>query len=130
MVKVYLAGPIQGCSDAECKDWREYCKGLLLQYGTTLDPMRRDYRGMEAENYREVVELDKRDVESCDFVLVNYVKPSVGTSMEIYHAWLHKVPVVVVCANNVVISPWLRYHTTRFCNTFGAAVDWIKGAAL
>jgi nucleoside 2-deoxyribosyltransferase len=130
-MKIYLCGPIQGCTDMECKEWRGYVAGLARQLGfETCDPMRRDYRGIEFDNYREVVELDKRDVESCDFVLVNYAKPSVGTSMEIYHAWLKGVPVVVVCQANAAISPWLRYHTTRFCHTFGAAVDWIKGASL
>src|SRR5258707_4663776 len=40
----------------------------------------------------EIVENDKADIDKSDVLLVNYVKPSVGTSMEILWAWLaHKI---------------------------------------
>ena len=123
MAKVYLCGPINGCTDNEAKNWREAAK---LRLPDTLDPMKRDYRGREAECYREIVELDKRDVEDSDIVLVNYDKPSVGTSMEILHAWLHGIPVIVVCRPDAVISPWLRYHSTKIVYSFDAAYTWIE----
>src|SRR5262249_50278719 len=90
--KVYLCGPINGCTDAEAKDWRNAVK---RHFPDALDPMRRDYRGKEAESYREIVELDKRDVEAADVILVNYDKPSVGTSMEILWAWLKETPIIL-----------------------------------
>lgn len=122
-MKVYLCGPINGCTDEECKDWREAAKTRLPD---TLDPMRRDYRGKEAESYREIVELDKRDVEASNVVLVNYDKPSVGTSMEVLWAWLKETPVVVVCNADAVISPWLRYHSTKIVHSFDEAFRWIE----
>lgn len=88
--------------------------------------MRRDYRGKEAESYREIVELDKRDVEASDVILVNYDKPSVGTSMEVLWAWLKETPVVVVCRPETVVSPWLRYHSTKIVHSFDDAIAWIK----
>ena len=121
--KVYLCGPINGCTDEECKDWREAMK---VRFPQAIDPMRRDYRGKEAESYREIVELDKIDVERADVVLVNYDKPSVGTSMEVYHAWLKHVPVIVVCRPETVISPWLRYHSTKIVHSFDDAAAWIE----
>jgi len=121
-MKVYLCGPINGCTDEECKDWREAVKVRLPD---TLDPMRRDYRGREAECADEIVEGDKEDIDSCDVLLVNYDKPSVGTSMEVYHAWLRDTPVVVVCRPEAVISPWLRYHSTKFVHSFDDAIAWI-----
>jgi hypothetical protein len=120
---VYLCGPINGCTDGEAKDWREAAKLRLPQ---TLDPMRRDYRGREADCYREIVDLDKIDVEQSDAILVNYDKPSVGTSMEVLHAWNHRVPVVVVCRKDAVISPWLRYHSTKIVHSFEDAFAWIE----
>lgn len=122
-MKVYLCGPINGMSDAEANDWRTEAKKRLPD---TLDPMRRDYRGKEAESYREIVELDKIDVERSDVLLVLFGKPSVGTSMEIYHAWLHRVPVVVVCQAATVISPWMRYHSTKIVHSFEDAYLWIE----
>jgi nucleoside 2-deoxyribosyltransferase len=106
-VKVYLCGPINGCTDAECKDWRA---AVTEHFPASIDPMVRDYRGIEAESYREIVELDKRDVRAADVVLVNYSKPSVGTSMEIFYAWTLGTPVVLWCPADVSLSPWLRYH--------------------
>lgn len=120
-MKVYLCGPINGCTDSECKDWREYAKRHLHD---TIDPMKRDYRGREAESYREIVELDKLDVKACDIVLANCPKPSVGTSMEILLAWQLGRPVVAVVEGPV--SPWLRYHATKICGSAREAVEWIR----
>lgn len=120
---VYLCGPINGCTDAECKDWREEVKRRLPH---TLDPMRRDYRGREEECYREIVELDKGDIVDCDVLLVNYSKPSVGTSMEILLAWEIKRTIVLWCAPDTVLSPWLRYHVTDIVHSLDEAIEVIR----
>jgi nucleoside 2-deoxyribosyltransferase len=120
-MKVYLCGPINGCTDAECNDWRSYAKSRLPD---TLDPMRRDYRGREAESVNEIVELDKVDVDDCDAVIANCPKPSVGTSMEVFLAWqLGKTVVVVASAP---VSPWLRYHSDQVFATIKEAIDWLE----
>jgi nucleoside 2-deoxyribosyltransferase len=122
-MKVYLCGPINGCTDEECKDWREFVKQRLSD---TLDPMCRDYRGREAECYVEIVEGDKEDIDTADVLLVNYDKPSVGTSMEILYAWNQGIPVVVACKPETSISPWLRYHSTKMVHSFDDAIKWIE----
>jgi len=122
-MKVYLCGPINGCADSEAKDWREFAKTLLRD---TLDPMRRDYRGREAECVNEIVELDKIDVMKSDVLLVNYDKPSVGTSMEVLYAFERGKVVVVVCRPEASISPWLRYHSHKIVHSFDAAIEYIK----
>lgn len=122
---VYLCGPINGCTDSEASDWRNL---VAERYsGPTIDPMVRDYRGREAEAYREIVELDKIDVANADIILVNYDKPSVGTSMEVLFAWQLGKRIVVVCRPDAVISPWLRYHSTHLLNSFDDAIDLIAG---
>ena len=113
-MRVYLCGPINGCSDAEAMDWRGEVK---KRFPASIDPMKRDYRGIEEIAYREIVDLDKRDVRNADIILVNYVKPSVGTAMEVFYAWTIGTPVVVWCAPDAVISPWLRYHSTAFVHS-------------
>lgn len=117
---IYLCGPINGCTDAEANDWRALVKELWS--GSTIDPMRRDYRGREAENVRDIVELDKIDVLSSDVVLVNYDKPSVGTAMEVLYAFERGKLVIVVAREGASISPWLRYHSHRICQSFNAAL--------
>ena len=117
-MKIYLCGPINGCTDEECKDWREAAK---KQFPDTIDPMRRDYRGRERECVNEIVELDKKDVDNSDVLLVNHPKPSVGTSMEVLYAWEHGKIIVVVVPKNSPISPWMEYHSHYIVSTFEAA---------
>src|SRR5277367_1611448 len=123
-LKVYLCGPINGCTDEECNDWRAAAK---VCFPEAIDPMVRDYRGREQECYKEIVELDKIDIEDSDVLLVNYDKPSVGTSMEVFFAWQDLcLPVVVMCKSGTSISPWLRYHSDAIVHSLKDAVDKIN----
>lgn len=122
-MKVYLCGPINGCADAECTDWRVEA---TLHFPDAIDPMKRDYRGVELTAYREIVDLDKRDIRMSDVVLVNYVKPSVGTSMEMFYAWTLGIPVIVIADPAASISPWLRYHSASIVHTVADAVAKIR----
>lgn len=108
-MKIYLAGPINGCTDSEANDWRSDAK---THFPDTLDPMARDYRGKEAEAVNDIVEGDKADIDNCDAMLVWFEKPSVGTSMEVLYAWERKKQVVTVNMSGKPISPWLAYHST------------------
>lgn len=106
---LYLCGPINGCTDDEACTWRDW---FNRQRFPCIDPMDRDYRGKEAESYREIVDLDKKDVRDCDVLVVMYTQPSVGTSMEVFYAWMLGKPVIVIDESSKPISPWLRYHST------------------
>lgn len=123
---IYLAGPINGCTDEECKDWREYVKTQLGEENT-LDPMRRDYRGREMECVDEIVEGDKVDIDSATLLLVNHPKPSTGTDMEIMYAFERgkKVITVVPPTADTKISPWLSYHSTKIFFSFDDALNYI-----
>lgn len=108
-MRIYLCGPINGCTDDEACTWRQWFRE---QGCWCIDPMARDYRGKEAESYREIVDLDKLDIRECDVVVVMYTQPSVGTSMEVFYAWTIGKPVIVIDESSKPISPWLRYHST------------------
>ena len=123
--RVYLCGPINGCTDEECNGWRALARDLFGDDAYLVDPMRRDYRGREDLAYRELVELDKVDVGLCDVVLASCPKPSVGTSMEVLWAWERGKMVVAVVPLCDVVSPWLRYHSTFLARTYGEAVQFI-----
>jgi hypothetical protein len=107
---MYLAGPINNCTDSECKDWREAAKQIFQGY-KFLDPMARDYRGKEDQSVKEIVEGDKKDIDASQILVVNYDKPSVGTSMEVLYAWERDKEVFIIAAPGTRISPWLRYHS-------------------
>lgn len=142
-MKIYLAGPINGCNDDEATTWREwfkYCRDQLepevmpnggklpvrLEGVEWVDPMSRDYRGRELTNYREIVDLDKRDISGSDFIVVMYTKPSVGTSMEVYYAWSIGKPVIVINESGEQVSPWLIYHSTTIVESKEECCDKIK----
>lgn len=118
--KIYLAGPINGCTDQEASDWRQASIQALHSY-ECFDPMVRDYRGREDEAVNEIVEYDKADIDQCEFLLVNYAKPSVGTSMEILYAWERHKWIFIVAAPGTPLSPWLRYHSHYIFSSFHAA---------
>lgn len=119
-----MAGPIFQCEDSECIDWREEVKSRLNGY-QIIDPMERDYRGVTEENYEKIVEEDKILIDSCDILLVNHTKPSIGTSMEILYAWERKKSVVVVTKNSEN-SPWLIYHSHDILSSLNQAIEYIR----
>lgn len=123
--RVYLCGPINGRSDDDCKGWREYAKERLTN---TVDPMARDYRGRELDPgiAREIVENDKRDIDTCDALLVFYDKPSVGTSMEVLYSWDRGKRIVVVNKSDKPLSPWLVYHVSEVYSDLDTALAALK----
>lgn len=123
-MRVYLCGPINGRSDAECNDWRSEAKRLLAEAKvSTLDPMDRDYRGREGEPGidKQIVENDLIDITASDALLVMFDKPSVGTSMEVRIAWQDGKPIHIVNANGKPLSPWMTYHATAVHPDIGSA---------
>jgi hypothetical protein len=85
--------------------------------------MLRDYRDDPLGNLPALVEEDKIDIELSDVVLVNYYKPSIGTSMEILLGWQRNKRVIVVAAEGIERPAWLVYHTHNFYTNFADAYD-------
>ena len=115
-MKVYLGGPINGCTDEEATGWREAVKAVLAEAGHSwADPMDRDYRGREMEPgiAAAIVEGDKQDIAGCDFLLMNAPKPSYGTAMEVLYGYnLGRSVLVVLPDDGSEPSPWIVYHAT------------------
>jgi hypothetical protein len=111
MKRVYLAGPINGCTDEEAKVWRERIKAALAGEVAFDDPMDRDYRGAERGNEQEIVEGDLDQVLTCDLLLANCWKPSWGTAMEIAEKVMAGGRVLVIHSGES-ISPWLEFYAT------------------
>jgi hypothetical protein len=124
---VYLCGPINGRPDHECVNWRQ--AAAQLWPGECLDPMRRDYRGREMSNIKGLIADDLADIARADGLLVYFDRPSVGTSMEIYHAkTTRKLPIVVVDSHgNGAMNPWLVHHVDALVPTLEEAVELLWG---
>ena len=122
----YLCGGINGLTDSQCVDWRAIAHKHLTT--DTLDPMRRDYRGREGEFVTEIVQGDLEDIRLSAFILVNALRPSWGTAMEIVYAYKLAKNIVSFVGTGAV-SPWLRFHCTHVETTLEDAVSRINAEA-
>lgn len=121
---IYLCGGINGLSDADCRDWREVAKTLLLP-ASTLDPMRRDYRGIEDQSVDAIVKGDLEDIALARAILVSIDRPSWGTAMEIVYAH-QQSKLIVGWGAPARVSPWLRYHCHHISPTLQDACAYIE----
>lgn len=126
-MRVYLAGPIGGMSDTQAKGWREVVTQILHKRGIdVLDPMVRDYRGIEDLNVDAIVEQDKADIDGADVVLANIWTCSPGTSMELLYAHERGKRVIVIVPTGSRVSPWVTYHSTEVVTSIIAACDLVE----
>jgi len=123
-MKVYLAGPINACSDDEVTVWRAEVRELVEDLGhEVLDPADRDFRGVEAESFVDIVEGDKSDIDKCDVFFAYCWQPSYGTAMEILYAFIEERISIAVVPEGKPVSPWVQYHVTDVYRTLEAALD-------
>lgn len=135
MTKIYLAGPITGCTFEDCTNWREAFQRLMASTDTRdkfdvskvqcLSPMRgKDYLAEEKEIFHDYPEhvlscqrgIMTRDFFDCtraDLVVANlFGAPivSIGTVMEIAWAFQAKIPVIAIMdrAGNLHDHPMIR----------------------
>lgn len=116
---IYLAGPIDYCSDDECVVWRDE---LIKNWGNSfgfLNPLDKDLRGKKYQDF-EIVEPDKAMIDKADIVLANITRLSHGTPMEIIYAWEREKDVFVVSPGPV--SPWVSYHSQEIFQSLGEAM--------
>ncbi len=122
-MRVYLSGPIKDATDEEAQEWREEAEEVLERGNVkTLNPMRRDYRDDPISHLPGLVEDDKIDIELSDIILVNFLRPSVGTSMEILHGWERGKRVITVC-KDYSNDGWLVYHSHHLYRTMDEAYE-------
>jgi len=151
MNKIYLCGPIKDISTAEANEWREKAKlelegkDFYVKLGdkiktehspmggfSCLDPMRRQFNDEDQLGVNEIVQMDKKDVEDADILLVNYNVARgrttlCGTSMEVFYA--HELGKYIVAFSDLPPekwSPWMIYHCTRILPSLDDAIEYIK----
>jgi hypothetical protein len=116
---IYLSGPISG-TEPEDQQWRSTAKAALIPFYDVIDPLDRKYT---ADNIVQIVRGDLVDVARCDYLLVNAVRPSWGTAMEVFFASSLGVLVIVVIDKQ--ISPWLIYHSTNMFKNVESALEYL-----
>lgn len=124
---IYLSGPIMEEHDGIAREWREAAKSLLRSDYRLLDPMRRKFVDREVDSANEIVEFDLLDVRKADIVLVNYNRPSIGTSMEVFYAShvLGKFVVAFSPYEYRECSPWMVRYCTKILGSLEEAAAYI-----
>jgi nucleoside 2-deoxyribosyltransferase len=108
--------------------WRERAIEALSGEFLLLDPMRRDFKDREVDSANEIVEFDLQDVRDADILLVNYSKPSIGTSMEVFYA-AHDLGKFIVAFSPFSFqecSPWMVRYCTKILPSLESAVTYLR----
>ena len=124
MTSVYLAGPIDACSQNEVHTWRNTLKNNYPDI-KWLDPSVRCY---PLEEWDRLVEDDLADIRNADAILAYVWKPSAGTAMElVYGHCILYIPVIVVVPDLAACGPWIRYHADYVVTNWDEAVKLLMG---
>lgn len=101
-MEIYLAGAMAcyGSESDEAKKWCEKAKEYFFRWGEScriISPV--DYYSIgsdDSKNPSEVMRFDLRKVREADLVLVNLkdLDKSLGTSDEIFYAYMRGIPVI------------------------------------
>ena len=124
---IYLSGPIMDEVSGNARQWRESAKLMMAGRFRLLDPMRRKFVDRQVDSANEIVEFDLQDVRDADIILVNYNKPSIGTSMEVFYA-AHDLGKFVVAFSPLEYkdcSPWMARYCTKIVPSLEDAVSYI-----
>lgn len=124
---IYLSGPIMDEHTGTAREWRGVAKSLLGAHFRTLDPMRRNFQDRQVDSSNEIVEFDLQDIRDADIILVNYCKPSIGTSMEVFYA-AHDLGKFVVSFSPFDFqncSPWMVRYSTKILPSLEEACDYL-----
>ena len=109
------------------REWRIEAGRLFNGSFRLLDPMRRKFVDRQVDSANEIVEFDLQDVRDADIILVNYGKPSIGTSMEVFYA-AHDLGKFVVAFSPFEYkdcSPWMARYCTKIVPDLESAVRYI-----
>ena len=94
--------------------------------------MRRQFSDEDMMGVNEIVQMDKKDVEIADIILVNYNTARqettlCGTAMEIFYA--HSLGKYIIAFTDLPPekqSPWMQFHCTRICKSLDEAILYIQ----
>ena len=141
--RVYLIGPITGCSYDGCTDWRDYVKrDLEFELIIGVSPMRaKEYLHSSASidltydtplsSARGIMTRDRFDLMTCDVVLANLLGAdivSIGTVMEIAWADMLRKPVILVMEDegNIHDHPMITEAAGFRVNTLDGGIEIAK----
>ena len=129
---IYLAGSMSDLTFDISNFWRLECKQFLesveCDYKVkAINP--NDYYNFKEKTYeteKEIIRFDLHKVRTSNLILVNLSGKSLGTAMELQHAFDNDVPVVGYKDDNTPLHPWLEFTCDRVFDSLKGALEFIE----
>lgn len=125
-MRVYLAGPIEGCTDEERLSWREKASYALTEKHIESYSPKEDCIKSRADEhmifYKDIYQVDRADV-----ILVNIQAKNIksfGTPFEMGYAYAKGKLIVMVCNEDQLYHPFVTIPSVYFTD-LGEALDFI-----
>jgi nucleoside 2-deoxyribosyltransferase len=102
--RIYLAGPVSGCTQDEIRDWRDAVKAnwqTVFDFDDPADDHLPRDPGVEDYDDYEIVVRDQQSIARCDGVVANMWKESIGTALGVFQACVQGKPVAVADPNGL-----------------------------
>ena len=130
--RIYLAGSMSGISFEESNMWREVSKEYLESrecnyHVKTINP--NDYFNFlvkRHETEEEIRRFDIHKVDISDLIFVNLNGKSIGTAMELQHAFDKSIPIVGYKDDKEDLHPWLQCVCDRVFDNQKDALEYIN----
>lgn len=129
--RIYLAGSISDISFEESNIWRLTAKEWLESRESSkvevVNP--NDYYNFLEVKYdteEEIRRFDIRKVDSSNLILVNLNGKSIGTSMELQHAFDRQIAIIGYKDDEEELHPWLRCVCDKVFNNLKDALEYIN----
>ena len=122
--RVYLSGPISGCTDLQRHKWRDEVKKKYGKHFDFIDPT--DEPLDQEANSAEFVDADLRAIESSSGLLANMWRESIGTALGIVHASRVGRP-VVLADPNFLRHPMLQFYADAVADSTLKAAKTLLG---
>ena len=130
-LKVYLSGATLNTDDS-FQSWRTRCQMLRQNgYYTNLDfvdPLSYfDYKHKLPQTNKQCLDFFMWQIDKCDALLINldYSNVSVGSGMEVEHAYCHNVPIIAFGSKPDTWYNWTKERTTVILNDLDEAIEYI-----
>jgi len=126
--RIYLAGPITGCNEAQKKAWRDRIRRSWSSEFEFYCPVQRleevSEKGLRITPY-QVVNLDMRAIREADAVIANMWKESIGTAIGVALAAFNGKPVIVI-DKNMLNSRTLNFYAYAVVRDEDDAIQRLK----
>ena len=128
----YLAGSMSGMTFEASNHWRTLSKYLLEQIECdykvrVVNP--NTYYNFISKRYdseEEIRRFDIRKVEQSDLIFVNLNGKSIGTAMELQHAFDLNIPIIGYKDDEEELHPWLQCVCDKIFDDIPTAVNYIE----